>query len=63
MHKYEEGDVVWVKVGSRDPFQTTILEKVKRKDGFFYRIEWTTGGFNELLNTVAISENSLEKRT
>jgi hypothetical protein len=63
MHKYEEGDIVWVKVGNRDPFQTKILEKVIRNNGCFYRVEWSAGGFNELLNTVAISENSLEKRT
>lgn len=64
MRKFEPNDVVWVKIGAREPFQTKILGRVNRKTGSFYLIDWSPGGFNSLLNTVPISESAIhEKRT
>lgn len=63
-HRHEIGDLVWIRIGDREPFQTTILEKLTRNGRNLYRIEWSTAGFNKLLNSVAITEDALyERRT
>lgn len=62
MHKYSVGDLVWVRVGDREPFQTTVLERLVRNGSFMYKIEWSVAGFNRLLNAVAISERALNEQ-
>jgi len=57
-YKYEVGQVVRVLIKSRDPFLTNVVERVAGKP--FYRIDWAPGGFNPILNTVAIAEKSLQ---
>ena len=56
-HRFEVGEFVWVKIGGRPQFRTRVLERAEGR--LFYRIDWVSGGFNSLLNTVAVCESAL----
>jgi hypothetical protein len=57
-YKYEVGQTVRVLIKSREPFLTNIVELVAGKP--FYRIDWAPGGFNPILNAVAIAEQAIQ---
>jgi len=57
-HKYDVGQLVWVSIRSRAPFRTRILERVEGRPSH-YKVDWAVGGFNVLLNTVAVCESAL----
>jgi hypothetical protein len=57
-HKYKPGDIVVLQIGDRAPLHATVLECVLRQNKPYYKLDWTAGGYHELLNTVPIAEQS-----
>lgn len=57
-HRFKVGQSVRVKIGNRAPFLTKVLERIEGRPSF-YKIDWASGGFNPLLNSVAVCEAAL----
>jgi len=55
-HKFNEGQVVFVKIGDRPLVEMVVLERL---EGLLYRLDWSHSGFNSLLNSVRIPEKSI----
>lgn len=58
MHKFNINDVVILRIGER-LLNTKILEKVCKDDKPFYKVDWECCGYNKILNTVSVCENSI----
>ena len=61
--QYLVGDKVLVSIGDRPAISFTILEQVTRSGQPYYKFDWAEHGFNAILNTVAIPESSVTRRT
>lgn len=56
--KYNPGDKLLLKIGSRPPLAFTVLAAVTDRQKPHYTVDWAEHGFNTLLNTVPIPEQS-----
>lgn len=56
-YKYYIGQPIQVLIGGKPRFRTRIIDRVDGRS--FYRIDWVPGGFNPVLNTVAVCEGAL----
>lgn len=54
--KFSVGDIVLLK---HVQIKVKILEVVLRKNNFFYKLDWTPYGYNQILNTVHIAESAV----
>jgi hypothetical protein len=65
--KFEIDDFVLVRLPSHDGAegrtigQMRVIERIKVKNNLFYKLDWTTAGKSDLLNSVSISENVLHE--
>jgi hypothetical protein len=54
--KFKAGDLVWMRIGERPPVRIRVLGVA---DNGLYLLDWSSCGFNALLNTVRISGRRL----
>lgn len=55
---YSVGDKLLLKIGNRPPLAFTVLAAVTDRQKPHYTVDWAEHGFNTLLNTVPIPEQS-----